>query len=132
MRIYGRVFVNACVAVCFLLRFVSVFFCKGVCVMCIEEEKKNEQGKEPEMSKEEYARTVRSLRDKISSFTVALFDCLEHLEYLEIEHGVSSGFDSDCDFMSAIKDSSDALDCLVEAIYRKYGDDDYEIIEEGR
>lgn len=107
-----------------------------------EKERKNEQCKERkenkqdqsdhEMSKEEYARTVRSLRDKISSFTVALFDCLEHLEYLEIEHGVSSGFDSDCDFMGAIKDSSDALDCLVEAIYRKYGDDDYEIIEEGR
>lgn len=96
--------------------------------MCIDEEKKNERCKEPEMSKEEYARTVRSLRDKISSFAVALFDCLERLEYLEIEHGVSSGFDSDCDFMGAIKASSESLDCLVEAIYRKYGDDDYEII----
>ena len=96
--------------------------------MCTDEEKKNERCEEPEMSKEEYARAVRSLRDKISSFTVALFDCLERLEYLEIEHGVPSGFDSDRDFMGAIKDSSDALDCLVEAIYRKYGDDDYEII----
>ena len=97
--------------------------------MCKDEEKKNERGKEPEMSKEEYARAVRSLRDKISSLTVALFDCLERLEYMEIEHGMSSGFDSDCDLMGAIKDSSDALDCLVEAIYRKYGDDDYEIID---
>ena len=42
---------------------------------------------------------------------------------------MSSGFDSDCDLMGAIKGSSDALDCLVEAIYRKYGDDDYEIID---
>ena len=97
--------------------------------MIIEEEKKNERGKEPEMSKEEYARAVRSLRDKISSLTIALFDCLERLEYMEIEHGVSSCFDSGCDLMGAIKDSSDALDCLVEAIYRKYGDDDYEIID---
>ena len=90
-----------------------------------DEDKKNET----KMSKEEYARAVRSLRDKISSLTVALFDCLERLEYLETEHGMSSGFDSDCDLMGAIKDSSDALDCLVEAIYRKYGDDDYEIID---
>ena len=96
--------------------------------MCKDEEKKNEQCKEPEMSKEEYARAVRSLRDKISSLTVALFDCLERLEYLEIKRGMSSGFDSDGDFMGAIKGSSDALDYLVEAIYRKYGDDDYEII----
>lgn len=96
--------------------------------MCKDEEKKNEQGKEPEMSKEEYARDVRSLRDKISSLTVSLFACIERLEYLEREHGMSSGFDSDCDLMGAIKDSSDALDCLVEAIYRKYGDDAYEII----
>ena len=97
--------------------------------MLKDEEKKNERGKEPEMSKEEYARAVRSLRDKISSLTVSLFACLERLEYMEIEHGVSSCFDSDCDLMGAIKDSSDALDCLVEAIYRKYGDDDYEITE---
>ena len=97
--------------------------------MLKDEEKKNERGKEPEMSKEEYARDVRSLRDKISSLTVSLFACLERLEYMEIEHGVSSCFDSDCDLMGAIKDSSDALDCLVEAIYRKYGDDDYEIID---
>ena len=97
--------------------------------MIIEEEKKNERGKEPEMSKEEYARDVRSLRDKISSLTVSLFACLERLEYMEREHGMSSGFDSACDLMGAIKDSSDALDCLVEAIYRKYGDDDYEIID---
>ena len=96
--------------------------------MCKDEEKKNEQGKEPEMSKEEYACTVRSLRDTISSLTVSLFACLERLEYLETEHGMSSGFDSDGDLMGAIKDSSDALDCLVEAIYRKYGDDAYEII----
>lgn len=100
--------------------------------MCIEEEKKNEQSKEPEMSKEEYARDVRSLRDKISSLTIAIFDCLERLEYLETKRGMSSGFDSDCDLMGAIKGSSDALDCLVEAIYRKYGDDDYEIIDEDR
>lgn len=98
--------------------------------MCIEEEKKNEQGKETKMSKEEYARAVRSLRDKISSFTIAIFDCLERLEYLEIERGMSSGFDSNCDFMGAIKASSESLDCLVEAIYRKYGDDDYEIIDD--
>ena len=97
--------------------------------MLKDEEKKNERAKEPEMSKEEYARAVRSLRDKISSLTVSLFACLERLEYMEIEHGVSSCFDSDCDLMGAIKDSSDALDCLVEAIYRKYGDDDYEITE---
>ena len=97
--------------------------------MLKDEEKKNERGKEPEMSKEEYARAVRSLRDKISSLTVSLFACLERLEYLETEHGMSSGFDSDCDLMGAIKGSSDALDCLVEAIYRKYGDDDYEIID---
>ena len=97
--------------------------------MCKDEEKKNERGKEPEMSKEEYARAVRSLRDKISSLTVSLFACLERLEYLEPEHGMSSGFDSDCDLMGAIKGSSDALDYLVEAIYRKYGDDDYEIID---
>ena len=97
--------------------------------MCKDEEKKNERGKEPEMSKEEYARAVHSLRDKISSLTVALFYCLERLEYMEREHGMSSGFDSGCDLMGAIKDSSDALDCLVEAIYRKYGDDDYEIID---
>ena len=93
--------------------------------MIIEEEKKNET----KMSKEEYARAVRSLRDKISSLTVALFDCLERLEYMERENVMSSCFDSDCDLMGAIKDSSDALDCLVEAIYRKYGDDDYEIID---
>ena len=98
--------------------------------MCKDEENKNERCKEPEMSKEEYARAVRYLLDNISSLTVALFDCLERLEYMEREHGVSSGFYSDCDFMSAIKSSSDALDCLVEAIYRKYGDDDYEIIDE--
>lgn len=96
--------------------------------MCKDEEKKNEQGKEPEMSKEEYACTVRSLRDTISSLTVSLFACLERLEYLETKRGMSSCFDSDCDLMGAIKDSSDALDCLVEAIYRKYGDDAYEII----
>lgn len=96
--------------------------------MCKDEEKKNERGKEPEMSKEEYARDVRSLRDKISSLTVSLFACLERLEYLERERGMSSCFASDCDLMGAIKDSSDALDCLVEAIYRKYGDDAYEII----
>lgn len=89
-------------------------------------------GKEPEMSKEEYACTVRSLRDTISSLTVALFDCLERLEYLEIKRGMSSGFASDSDFIGAIKGSSDALDCLVESIYRKYGDDDYEIIDEDR
>lgn len=100
--------------------------------MCKEEEKKNEQSKEPEMSKEEYACTVRSLRDTISSLKVALFDCLERLEYLEIEHGVYYGFDSDGDFICAIKGSSDALDYLVEAIYRKYGDDAYEIIDEDR
>ena len=100
--------------------------------MCKDEENKNERCKEPKMSKEEYACTVRSLRDTISSLTIALFDCLERLEYMEIEHGVSSCFDSDCDLMSAIKGSSDALDCLVEAIYRKYGDDDYEIIDEDR
>lgn len=93
--------------------------------MCKDGEKKNE----PEMSKEEYARAVRSLRDKISSLTVALFGCLERLEYMEREHGMSSGFDSGCDLMGAIKGSSDALDCLVESIYRKYGDDDYEIID---
>ena len=97
--------------------------------MLKDEEKKNERGKEPEMSKEEYARAVRSLRDKISSLTVSLFACLERLEYLETEHGMSSGVDSDGDLMGAIKGSSDALDCLVEAIYRKYGDDDYELIE---
>lgn len=97
--------------------------------MCKDEEKKNERGKEPEMSKEEYARDVRSLRDTISSLTVALFDCLERLEYLETKRGMSSGFASDSDFIGAIKGSSDALDCLVEAIYRKYGDDDYEIID---
>ncbi len=97
--------------------------------MCKDEEKKNEQCKEPEMSKEEYARAVRSLRDKISSLTVALFDCLERLEYMDREHGMDSGFDSGCDLMGAIKGSSDALDYLVEAIYRKYGDDDYEIID---
>ena len=97
--------------------------------MCKDEENKNERCKEPEMSKEEYARAVRSLRDNISSLTVSLFACLERLEYLETEHGMSSGFDSDCDLMGAIKDSSDALDCLVEAIYRKYGDDAYEIID---
>lgn len=97
--------------------------------MLKDEEKKNERGKEPEMSKEEYARAVRSLRDNISSLTVALFGCLERLEYMEREHGMSSGFDSCCDFMGAIKGSSDALDCLVEAIYRKYGDDGYEIID---
>ena len=96
--------------------------------MCKDKEKKNERGKEHEMSKEEYARDVRSLRDKISSLTIAIFDCLERLEYLEIKRGMSSGFDLDRDFMGAIKGSSDALDCLVEAIYRKYGDDDYEII----
>lgn len=96
--------------------------------MLKDEEKKNERGKEPEMSKEEYARAVCSLRDKISSLTVALFDCIERLEYMERERGMSSCFDSDCDLMGAIKDSSDALDCLVEAIYRKYGDDAYEII----
>lgn len=84
------------------------------------------------MSKEEYARAVRSLRDKISSLTIAIFDCLERLEYLEIKRGMSSGFDLDRDFVGAIKGSSDALDCLVEAIYRKYGDDDYEIIDEDR
>lgn len=97
-----------------------------------DEEKKNERGKEPEMSKEEYARAVRSLRDKISSLTVSLFGCIERLEYMEIKRGMSSGFDPDRDFMGAIKSSSDALDCLVEAIYRKYGDDDYEIIDEDR
>ena len=97
--------------------------------MLKDEEKKNERGKEPEMSKEEYARDVRSLRDKISSLTVSLFACIERLEYLEIKRGMSSGFDLDRDFMGAIKDSSDALDYLVEAIYRKYGDDDYEIID---
>lgn len=100
--------------------------------MCKDEEKKNEQGKELEMSKEEYACTVHSLRYTISSLTVALFDCLERLEYLETERGMSSGFDLDRDFIGAIKSSSDALDCLVEAIYRKYGDDDYEIIDEDR
>ena len=42
---------------------------------------------------------------------------------------MSSGFDLDRDFIGAIKSSSDVLDCLVEAIYRKYGDDDYEIID---
>lgn len=99
--------------------------------MLKDEEKKNEQCKEPEMSKEEYACTVRSLRDTISSLTIAIFDCLERLEYLEIKRGMSSGFDLDRDFMGAIKGSSDALNCLVEAIYRKYGDD-YEIIDEGR
>ena len=67
--------------------------------MCKDEEKKNEQGKEPEMSKEEYACTVRSLRDTISSLTIAIFDCLERLEYLEIKRGMSSGFDLDRDFM---------------------------------
>ena len=96
--------------------------------MCKDKEKKNERGKEHEMRKEEYARDVRSLRDKISSLTIAIFDCLERLEYLEIKRGMSSGFDLDRDFMGAIKSSSDALDSLVEAIYRKYGDDDYEII----
>lgn len=75
-------------------------------------------------SDEEYAQTVRSLRDKISSLTIAILDCLEQLEYLEIERGMSSSFDLDSDFMGAIKDFRDASNRLVEAIYRKYGDDD--------
>jgi hypothetical protein len=78
-------------------------------------------------SNEEYANAVRLLRDKISSLTIAIFDCLEQLEYLEIAHGISSGFDLDSDFMDAIKDSRDAWNRLAEAISRKYGDDDYEV-----
>lgn len=71
---------------------------------------------------EEYTRAVCSLRDKISSFAIAIFDCLERLEYLEIERGMSSGFDIDSNFMGAVRDSRDAWNRLDEAISRKYSD----------